>query len=114
MSVSILFLDAQTKDQNQRVTSFGDDVESLVLDFSNWMHEHEIDFSDLWYADIFESVDKKATHIAKVGFSEDEGFYVEGTPGSTLNPYTRKTDSTNRIKHTFLEFLAKKHKATKQ
>ena len=86
----LLFLDAQTKDEELRLTSFSSDITDTVIDFKKWVDEMSIKPDDLWYADVFSHIsDKVVEHIASLHL-EDNGCVLIHKPEKVVkNPYKR-------------------------
>jgi hypothetical protein len=53
------FLDAETKDEEYRVTSFSYSFEDLIRDFGSWMQNNDLVFSDMEYATICRGSDEE-------------------------------------------------------
>jgi len=84
---NILFLDAQTKKDGDRITSFADTVEDLLRDYQGWVKERGFSQKDIWYANIFDGDSSK--HLAKAIILEDAAIEVQPVSNSKVNPYKR-------------------------
>ena len=60
MEQKILYLlDAETKDEEFRVTTFSLSFDDLIRDFSNWMKERDVTFPEVKYAIIYRTEDNE-------------------------------------------------------
>lgn len=53
----LYYLDAQTKDEEYRVTTFSCVLEDLVEDFAQWMRDRDITFTNIDYAVVYRADD---------------------------------------------------------
>lgn len=88
---SIYFLDAQTNDRRERITSFDDGLEGLARDFQAWVREKHIRPGDIWYADVFEHIAKgNDRHAYTFTLQEDGSVLIHVPEKPVKNPYKRK------------------------
>ncbi len=53
--MELYYLDAKTKDNEFRITTFSYRLEDLVKDFAQWMKAQELRMPDISYAKVFDS-----------------------------------------------------------
>ena len=98
----ILFLDAQTFDEEFRLTSFADDIILLAQDYQSWAEEKGYKQEHMWYSDVFrynEKKPKKPDHVASFVIEEDGSVSAMPPQKEVRNPYKRKKTMGELIKH---------------
>ena len=88
-------LDAQTK-KGERMTSFALELRDAVLDYQDWVNTSRLDNDDIWYADIFEFVDKK--HVASVSLNENRLAIISPAPENSKVKFLKRNRFIARLK----------------
>lgn len=70
---TLYYLDAETKSEEFRVTTFSYYLEDLVKDLSSWMQDRDLKFTDMAYATICRCDDREP--VADI-VADENGFAV--------------------------------------
>ncbi len=83
-----IFMDAKTKDNHLRVTSFSVNLEQCMRDYQDWVEENHLRREDIWYADIFDTITLKYLYKLEI---DEGGIAAVAVPDDLrIDPFRRR------------------------